>query len=112
VPFSTFIYRCYVCMRACVRVCVCVYVYMYVQGMDKIFEILDNMGIIFFLLVALKEHQLYLSLFFCLFTMRSTSASALQIVFSNSLYESTAKLETCQIFKEVKLLVCFLLQHM
>ena len=35
----------------------------------------------------------------------SASVSALQIVFSNSLYESTAKWETSQIFKEDRLLV-------
>ena len=42
----------------------------------------------------------YLSLVFSLFTVRSASVSALQIVFSNSLYESTAKWEASQIFKE------------
>ena len=35
----------------------------------------------------------------------SASVSALQIVFSNSLNESTAKWETSQIFKEDRLLV-------
>jgi len=36
----------------------------------------------------------------------SASVNALQIVFSNSSYESTAKWETCQIFKEDRWLVC------
>jgi len=35
----------------------------------------------------------------------SASVNGLQIVFSNSLYESTAKWETSQIFKEDRLLV-------
>jgi len=35
----------------------------------------------------------------------SASVSALQIVFSDSLYESPAKSETSQIFKEVRLLM-------
>jgi len=44
-------------------------------------------------------------LLFCLFVLCSASANALQIVFRDSLYESTAKWETYQIFKEVRLLV-------
>jgi hypothetical protein len=40
-----------------------------------------------------------------LFVLCSASVSALQIVFSDSLYESTAKWETYQIFKVVRLLV-------
>jgi len=39
--------------------------------------------------------------------MMSASVSALQIVFSNCLYKSTAKSETCQFFKEDTLLVHF-----
>ena len=35
-----------------------------------------------------------------LFVLCSASVSALQIVFSNSSYECTAKWETCQILKE------------
>ena len=35
----------------------------------------------------------------------SASVNALQIVFIKSSYESTAKWETCQIFKEDRLLV-------
>jgi hypothetical protein len=57
-------------------------------------------------LVALKETELYLSLFFCLFELCSASVSALEIVFCNSSYESTAKWETCQIFKDETLLAC------
>jgi len=44
-------------------------------------------------------------LFFCLFVLYSASVNVLQIVFSDSLYESTAKWETSQIFKKVRLLV-------
>jgi len=40
-----------------------------------------------------------------LFVLCSASVSALQIVFSSILYESTAKWET-EIFKEDRLLVC------
>ena len=36
-------------------------------------------------------------LFFCLFVLCNASVNTLQIVFSNSLYESTAKWETFQI---------------
>jgi len=43
---------------------------------------------------------------FVLFMLFSATVSALQIVFNNSLCESTAKWETCQIFKEDRLLVC------
>ena len=45
------------------------------------------------------------TLFFCLFVLYSASVIALQVVFSDSLYESTAKWETSQIFKEVRLLM-------
>jgi len=44
-------------------------------------------------------------LFFGLFTMCSASVNALKIVFSNSLYGSTEKWETCLIFKEGRLMV-------
>jgi hypothetical protein len=44
-------------------------------------------------------------LFFCLFMLCSASVNALQIVFSNSSYESAAKWRTCQIFKKDRLLV-------
>ena len=47
----------------------------------------------------------YLSLFICLLTLCSASVNALQFVFSNSSYESTAKWETWQIFKEDRLLM-------
>jgi len=50
---------------------------------------------------VLKE----LKLFFCLFVLCHASVSALQIVFSNSLYESNAKWETSRIFKEDRLMV-------
>ena len=46
-----------------------------------------------------------LSLFFCMFTLCSPSVNALQTVILNSSYEITAKWETCQIFKEDRLLV-------
>jgi hypothetical protein len=41
-----------------------------------------------------------------MFMLCSASVNALQIVFSNSLYESAAKWETCQIFKEDSVGVC------
>jgi hypothetical protein len=71
--------------------------------MDKIIETVDSIGMK--LLAALKEHQLYLSLFFCVFAPCSASFIALQIVFSNISYESTAKWDICQIFREDSLLV-------
>jgi len=46
-----------------------------------------------------------------LFVLCSASVSALQIVFSSILYESTAKWET-EIFKEDRLLVCIWLGHL
>jgi hypothetical protein len=55
---------------------------------------LDSIGIKLFLLATLKEHYLYLSLFFCMFTLCSDSVSALQVVLSNGLYECNAKWET------------------
>ena len=55
---------------------------------------------------------LYVSLFFCLFMLYSASVSSLHIVSSGSLYESTAKWETCQVFKEDVLLVCIQLEHL
>jgi len=58
-----------------------------------------------FLLAALKEYYMYLSLFFCMFTLCSDSVSALQIVLSNSSYECTTKWETCQNFKVDRWLV-------
>jgi hypothetical protein len=54
-------------------------------------ETLDYIGIKLFVLTALKEHYLYLSLFFCLMVLCSAIVNALQIVVSNSLIESTAK---------------------
>jgi len=74
--------------------------------MDKIMDTLDNIGIKLFMLAALKEHYLWLSfIILYLFILSSPSVNALQIVSSNSLYESTAKLETCQIFKEDRFLM-------
>ena len=64
-------------------------------------ETLDNIGIKLFVFAALKEHQL------C-----SASVNALQIVFSNSVYESSAKWETCQIFKEDRQVVRVQLEHL
>jgi len=40
-----------------------------------------------------------------LFTLCSASVNALQIAFSNSSYDNTAEWDTCQIFKEDRLLV-------
>ena len=70
------------------------------MGDGQIIETPDNIGIKLFVLAALKEHKLYL-----LFVQCSASVNALQIVFSNSLYESIVKWETSQIFKEDRLLV-------
>ena len=64
-------------------------------GYGQIMEILDNIGIKLFVLAALIQC--------CSFVC--ASVSALQIVFSDSLYESTAKWETSQFFKEVRLLM-------
>jgi len=59
-------------------------------------EILDSVGIKLFLLAAQIDR-------YCrLFVLYSASVSALQIVFGDSLYESTAKWETSQIFKEAR----------
>jgi len=56
--------------------------------------------------VGCTERTLVVSfVFFCLFVLRCTGVNALHIVFSKSLFESTAKRETYQIFKEVRLLV-------
>jgi len=54
-------------------------------------QTLDSIGIQLYVLVALKEHWLYLLLFFCLFMLCSASVIVLQFVFSNSLYERTTK---------------------
>ena len=72
-------------------------------------ETLDSIGIKLFVLAVLKEH---LSLFFCLLVLCSASVYAFKIVFSNSLYENNAKCETYQIFKEDRLLVHILLEHL
>ena len=65
----------------------------------QIMETLDNIGIKVFVLAALKEHWFYLSLFFCMFVLCSASISTLQIVFSNSLYESSVKWKTVRVSK-------------
>jgi hypothetical protein len=78
----------------------------YVKGMDKIIETLYNKGIKLFVVAALNNISFEcLLLFFCLFMLCSSSVNALQIVFSNSSYESAAKWETSQIIKEERLLV-------
>ena len=65
---------------------------------------LDNTGIKLFALASMKEHCLYLLLFFCLCCVVPLSMQyRLQLV--NSSYESTAKWENCHIFKEDRLLV-------
>ncbi len=63
----------------------------------QIMETLDNIGIKLFALAALKEYQLYLSLYFCMFVLCSASINTLPISFSNSLYESTAKWKTVRV---------------
>ena len=65
----------------------------------QIMETLDNIGIKLFALAALKEYQLYLSLYFCMFVLCSASINTLPISFSNSLYESTAKWKTVSVLK-------------
>jgi hypothetical protein len=78
----------------------------YIKGLDKLMVTLDNKGIKLFVVAALNNISFEcLLLFFCLFMLCSASVIALQIVFSNSSYERTAKWETCQIFKEERLLV-------
>ena len=67
-------------------------------------ETLDNKGIKLFVVTALKNSSFQcLFLFFCLFMLSTVSVNASQIVFIKSSYESTAKWETCQIFKEVQI---------
>ena len=51
------------------------------------------------MLAALKVHELYPLLFFCLFTLCSASVNALQIVFSNSWYGSTVEWKPCPDFQ-------------
>jgi hypothetical protein len=91
----------YVCVVCCVCVCVCVCVCSGDGQNNGNTRQCKNTTV----LAALKEHWLYLPLFFCLFALFSASVIALQIVFSNSSYESSAQWETCQIFKEGRLLV-------
>jgi len=95
--FCVCVYVCFVCVCVCVCMC-CVRVCLYSgdgqnNGNTRQWKNKTVLG-------ALKEHWLYLPLFFCLFTLFSASVNALQIVFSNSSYESSAQWETCQIFKE------------
>ena len=68
-------------------------------GDGQIMEALDNIGIKLFMLGCTKR-TLVVSFVILLFMLCSASVSALQIVFSNSLCENTAKWETSQIFKE------------
>jgi hypothetical protein len=68
-------------------------------------ETLDDIGIKLCDGGTERTSVVYLSVFFCLFTLCSASVNELHIVFSNSSYKSTAKWETCPIFKEDKLLV-------
>jgi hypothetical protein len=65
------------------------------QETDKIIETPVSTGIQLFVLAALKQHSLSVSFVILLFVY---SVSALEIVFANSWYESTAKWETRQIF--------------
>jgi len=60
------------------------------SGVGQIMETLDSIGTKLFILAALKEYWLYLSLFFCWFVVGSASVNPLEIVFHNSLYESSA----------------------
>ena len=55
--------------------------------------------------VGCTERTLVVSFVILMFVLRCANVSALQIVLSKSLYESTAKWETYQIFKEDRLLV-------
>ena len=64
-------------------------------------DTLDSKGIKPFC-VGCTERTFFISL---LFAVCSVSVSAFRIVFSNNLYESTAKWETCQILREDRLLV-------
>ena len=77
-----------------------------VQRMDKIMAIPRQYKNTIVCVAALKERYFeYLSLFVPLLTLCSASGNALKIVFSNSSFESTAKRETCRIFKQDRLLV-------
>jgi hypothetical protein len=68
-------------------------------------EMMYNIGMKLFVWAALKEHELYLALFFCVFTLWTAGVNAIQTVFSNSSYGSTAKSEPGHIFKAGILLV-------
>jgi hypothetical protein len=77
-----------------------------IQVMDRMMETLDDIGMNCLCWLHWKNISCeYLSLLFCVFTLCSASVSALQVVFSDSLYESTAEWEDCQIFREDRLLV-------
>jgi len=65
------------------------------RGWTKLWKQYGNENV----LAALKVHELYPLLFFCLFTLCSASANALQIAFSNSQYESNVKWKTCPDFQ-------------
>jgi hypothetical protein len=67
-------------------------------------ETSDYKGIRLFVLAALKEHQLYLSLFVCLFIRCVVPLSVhYRLCLVIVRMESNAKRETCQIFKEYTL---------
>jgi len=73
--------------------------------MDKSMETLDNIEIKLYWLHWKNTSGEYLFLFIRLLKLCSASATAVQTVFTKSSYESTAKRETCQIFKKDELLV-------
>jgi predicted signal transduction protein with EAL and GGDEF domain len=62
--------------------------------MDNIMETLDNMGIKLFVLDTPKEHYLYLSVYFCLITLRNASVNVLQIVGAHLAVASVTKTPT------------------
>jgi hypothetical protein len=55
--------------------------------------------------IGCTERKLVVTFVILLIVLCSASVNALQIVFSNSFFESTAKWETYEIFKEDRLLV-------
>jgi len=62
-------------------------------------EVLDNTGMKLLVFAALKEILVVKVCGYSFVLPHSVNVNALQIVFSNSSCESTAKWETCQIFQ-------------
>ena len=93
----------YLCLHVSVRVCV------YVGGTwwsaGKVMETLDIVGLKLFLLAALKEHKLHVAVILLFVYAVWCQCHCITDCVCNSSFESTTKWETCQIFKEDRLLV-------